>query len=174
MKKLQIFILGLIIFSCSSTRVNYDFEKTTDFTLYKTYNYYVDMQTSLNQLDTKRLVNAIDNQLNSKGITLSDNPDFLINIKSSEYQEAPSSSVGVGLGGGGGNVGGGVSIGFPVGSSTFNRQIIIDFVDENKNGLFWQAISESSFNPDLSPETKEEKLNEIATKIFSEYPPSKN
>lgn len=174
MKKLQILILGLIIFSCSSLRVNYDFEKTTDFTVYKTYNYYVDMQTGLNQLDTKRLVNAIDNQLNSKGIILSDNPDFLINIKSSEYQEAPSSSVGLGLGGGGGNVGGGVSIGLPVGSSTFNRQIIIDFVDENKNGLFWQAISESSFNLDSSPETKEEKLNEIATKIFSEYPPAKN
>jgi len=174
MKKLQILILGFIILSCSSTRVNYDYDKTTDFTAYKTYNYYVDMQTGLNQLDTKRLLKAIDDQLNSKGIILSDNPDFLINIKSSQYQEAPSSSVGVGVGGGGGNVGGGVSIGFPVGSSTFNRQIIIDFVDENKSGLFWQALSESSFNPDASPETKEVKLNEIVTKIFSEYPPAKN
>ncbi|MEQ3796417.1 DUF4136 domain-containing protein [Flavobacteriaceae bacterium MJ-SS4] len=174
MKKLQIIILVMTISSCSSTKVNYDFEKTTDFTVYKTYNYYIDMQTGLNELDSKRLLKAIDNQLTIKGIVLSDNPDFLINIKSSEYQEPQNSSVGVGVGGGGGNVGGGVSIGIPIGQSNINRQIIIDFVDENKNGLFWQAISESSFNPNSSPEIKEEKLNEIVTKVFSEYPPTKN
>ena len=88
----------MTISSCSSTKVNYDFEKTTDFTVYKTYNYYIDMQTGLNELDSKRLLKAIDNQLTIKGIVLSDNPDFLINIKSSEYQEPQNSSVGVGVG----------------------------------------------------------------------------
>ncbi|HMC00309.1 MAG TPA: DUF4136 domain-containing protein [Flavobacteriaceae bacterium] len=172
MKKFQILILGLIISACSPIRVNYDFEKTTDFSVYKTYNYYIDMQTGLNELDNKRLFHAIENQLNLKGISLSDNPDFLINVKSSEYQETQNSSVGVGVGGGGRNVGGGVSIGIPIGQSNINRQIIIDFVDENKNGLFWQAISESSFNPNSSPDVKEQKLNEIVAKIFSEYPPN--
>ena len=85
--------------------------------------------------------------MKTKGLSLSDNPDFLINIQSSEFQESQRSSVGVGVGGGGRNVGGGISIGLPLGQANINRQITIDFADENKNGLFWQAVSESNFNP---------------------------
>jgi len=54
-----------------------------------------------------------------------------------------------------------------------NRQITIDFVDENKKQLFWQAISESSFNPKGTPEKREVRLNAIVEKVLSEYPPRK-
>jgi len=171
MKTLQISLLVLLVSSCSPIRVNYDFEKGTDFTQYKTYNYYVDMQTGLSELDTKRILNAIETNLKIKGITLSDDPDFLINIKSSEYQEAQSSSLGVGVGGGGSYGGGAVSVGIPIGQAKVNRQVTVEFVDENKTGLFWQAVSESSLNPNLTPGKREEKLNAIVTQILTEYPP---
>jgi len=171
MKTLQIVIFLLLFSSCSPIRVNYDFEKTTDFTHYKTYNYYVDMQTGLSELDTKRLISAIETNMKVKGITVSDNPDFLINIRSSEYQEAQRSSVGVGVGGGGGNVGGGVSVGIPIGQSTLNRQVTLEFVDENKTGLFWQAVSQSNLSPNVTPEKREEKLNAIVAEVLSQYPP---
>ena len=173
MKTLQIILLALIVSSCSPIRVNYDFEKTADFTKYKTYNYYVDMQTGLNELDTKRLLKAIDSNLKTKGITLSDDPDFLINITSSEYQEVQSSSLGVGVGGGGGNVGGGVSVGIPIGQANVNRQVTLEFVDENKTGLFWQAVSQSNLSPNATPEKREEKLNAIVAEVLSQYPPKK-
>ena len=171
MKTFQIFILALLVSACSPIRVNYDFEKATDFTQYKTFNYYVDMQTGLSELDTKRLLKAIETNMKTKGISLSDDPDFLINIRSSEYQEVQRSSVGVGVGGGGGNVGGGVSVGIPIGKANVNRQVTVEFVDENKTGLFWQAVSESSLNQNSSPEKREEKLNAIVTQILTEYPP---
>lgn len=148
------FLLGMALFimSCAPIRVNYDYEKTTDFTKYKTYQYYADMQTGLSELDTKRLLDAIDLKMKEKGFTISENPDFLIDIKSSEYKEVQRNNVGVGLGGGGGNMGGGISIGLPIGQANVNRQITIDFVDEKENGLFWQALSESVFNPNATPE----------------------
>ena len=171
MKTFKIIVLTLLVVSCAPIRVNYDYEKTTDFNKYKTYNYYSDIKTGLNELDTKRLLSAIDVKLQSKGFTLSDTPDFFINIQSSEFQESQRNTVGVGLGGSGSNVGGGLSIGIPIGQSNINRQIIIDFIDENGNGLFWQAVSESSYNPKATPEKREAVLNAIVEKILLEYPP---
>lgn len=173
MKPIKTLLLLLIVASCAPIHVNYDYEKGTDFTQYKTYNYYANMETGLSELDTKRLFDILDERLTAKGITLSDTPDFYINIQSSEYQENQRNTVGVGLGGSGRNLGGGISIGIPVGQANVNREIIIDFVDESKNGLFWQAVSESSFNPNATPDKREERLKAIVDKILEGYPPKK-
>lgn len=171
MKFLKTLALTLLIISCAPIHVNYDFDKTTDFKKYKTYNYYADMKTGLSELDTKRFLDALDTKMKAKGFSLAEKPDFFIDIKSSEFQAAQRNTVGVGLGGGGRNVGGGVSIGIPVGQANINRKIIIDFVDENGKGLFWQAVSESSFNPNASPEKREARLNAILDKVLMAYPP---
>lgn len=171
MKFLKITILAILIVSCAPIRVNYDYDKAVNFTTYKTYQYYGDIKTGLSELDTKRLLNAIDVKMQAKGFSISENPDFFIDIKSQEYQAAQRQTVGVGVGGGGGNVGGGISIGLPIGQANVNRQITIDFVDENKKQLFWQAISESSFNPNSNPEKREARLNAIVEKVLSSYPP---
>jgi len=171
MKIFKIVLLVLLITSCSSIKVNYDYEKNTDFTKYKTYNYYSDLDTGLNELDSKRLLKALNKNLQIKGMSLSETPDFFINILSDEFHETQRNTVGVGLGGGGGNVGGGISVGIPIGQSNINRRIVIDFIDENGIGLFWQATSNSSFNPKSSPEKREAILNAIAEKILTNYPP---
>lgn len=171
MKDLLIAILTLTLVSCAPVRVNYDFDKTVDFTKYKTYQYYGDMKTGLSPLDTKRLLNALDVQLAAKGFLVSNTPDFLIDIKSNEFEAAARQTVGVGLGGVGGHVGGGISIGLPIGQPHLNRQITIDFVDDNGVGLFWQALSESVFKQNESPEKREGRLKTIAEKILMEYPP---
>jgi len=174
MKAFKFLILTLIISSCSSVQVNYDYDKQTDFTAYKTYNYYSDIETGLSELDTKRLLNVLDEALQNKGLSLSETPDFYINIQSSEYENAQRNTVGVGLGGGGRNVGGGVSVGIPIGQSKLGRQIVFDFIDENGKGLFWQAVSEANYNPDASPEKREANLKLIVDKVFAGYPPKQN
>ena len=172
MKLFRTVILLLFVTSCAPIYVNYDFEKGTDFSQYKTYNYYSDMQTGLSELDTKRLLDALDLQMKAHGFTLSDTPDFFIDIKSQEIQQVQRNTVGVGVGGGGRNVGGGISIGLPIGQAIINRQIIFDFVDEKNNkGLFWQAVSESSFKPNAVPEKREVHFNNIVKKVMDKYPP---
>ena len=171
MKKFVFLTLILGLVSCAPIRVNYDYDKTTNFSNYKTYNYYSDMKTGLSELDTKRFLEAMDAKLELLGITFSETPDFFIDIKSSTYQSSQRNTVGVGLGGGGRNVGGGISIGLPIGQASANRQITIDFVDENKKQLFWQAVSESNYNPNSIPKDREAQLNAIVDKILSQYPP---
>ena len=171
MKKLVILLFVFFVFTCAPIRVNYDYERGTNFLAYKTYNYYAEMQTGLSEFDTKRLLDALDIQMSAKGFTLSDTPDFFIDIKSTEFQNPQRQTVGVGLGGGGGNMGGGISIGLPIGQAEINRKITIDFVDENKKQLFWQAVSESVFSPNATPEKREAQLNAVVTKVLAQYPP---
>lgn len=171
MKKVLIIAFTFGIVSCAPIKVNYDYDRETNFDNYKTYNYYGDMKTGLSELDTKRFLEGIDAKLETLGITYSETPDFFIDIKSTAFQSSQQSSMGVGVGGSGSNMGGGISFGIPIGQSNITRQITIDFVDENLKQLFWQAVSESSYSPNRIPKEREAQLTAIVEKIFSQYPP---
>lgn len=161
----------VFLVSCSTIRVNYDYDRDTDFSKYTTYNYYPDMDIGLSELDSKRLLRAIDSIMRGKGFLLSEEPEFLIGIMSRSFQAPRNNTVGVGLGGGGRNVGGGMSIGIPVGAANVEREIQIDFVDSQKDELFWQAITVSSLRENSSPNEREQKLQALVAKTFEKYPP---
>nr|WP_299000117.1 DUF4136 domain-containing protein [uncultured Allomuricauda sp.] len=171
------FLLGLtimmLIVSCSAVKVDYDFDRDVDFSKYSTYNYFSDMETGLSQLDERRLLRVLDSTLKTKGYQLAEEPDFFINILSNEFRSALNNAVGVGIGGTGRNVGGGVSLGIPVGNSGLQRMIQFDFVDADRDALFWQAFSESGYRDNGSPSVREDKLRAVVKKVFSKYPPEK-
>jgi len=173
MKKIGILLVALVLASCSAVRVQYDYDRTADFSAYATYNYYADMDTGLSELDEKRLIKAIDFNLRDNGIRLSEEPDILIDIKSRSYTGIQRNTVGVGIGGSGRNVGGGVNIGIPMRNSKLEREVQIDFVDSQKEALVWQATAISSFYDNSSPEVREQKFLQLVTKAFSKYPPKK-
>ncbi|WP_282144323.1 DUF4136 domain-containing protein [Cellulophaga baltica] len=174
MKKIGFLMVLFFVVSCAAVRVNYDYDTKTDFTSYTTYNYYPDFESGLSGLDEKRILVLIDSTMQAKGIQLSEEPDFFINVQSNEFQAPQSNNVGVGLGGAGRNVGGGISIGLPVGQPKLEREIQIDFVDSQKEFLFWQAVSASGFKENATPEAREQKLRQIVDKVFDKYPPKAN
>ncbi|GGW23974.1 hypothetical protein GCM10007383_05560 [Arenibacter certesii] len=151
--------------------MQYDYDQTTEFSAYATYNYYPDMETGLNELDTRRLMRAIDSTMRGKGLLLSEEPDFYVAIMGRTYQGARNNTVGVGVGGSGRSVGGGLSVGIPVGAAKMEMEIQFDFVDSQKDELFWQAIAVSSFNANSTPQVREEKLSAMVAKAFEKYPP---
>lgn len=167
---LLILIIVMFFTTCAPIYVNYDYDKAVDFKNYKTYQYFGDMQTGLSELDTKRLLDAMDAKLKANGFAIADSADFLIDIKSAEFRDTQRETVGVGVGGGSGNVGGGISIGLPIGQTKTRREIIFDFVDASSMQLFWQAKSESSYNPNATPLKREERFIAIVDKVFKKYP----
>lgn len=171
MKSIGFTFLILFFISCNAVHINYDYDKDTDYSNYGTYNYYPEMDSGLSELDTKRLLRVLDSIMYVKGIQFSEEPDFFINIQSRAFRAPQNNTVGVGVGGTGRNVGGGVSIGLPVGRPNLEREIVFDFIDSQKDMLFWQAVSESAFRQNTSPMEREEKLREIVVKVFSKYPP---
>ena len=171
MKTILQFLVIILLVSCNTVRVNYDYDKETDFSNYGTYGYYSDLNTGLSELDTKRLLDAIDTEMQLKGVRFSEDPDFFINIQSWSFQAARNSTVGVGVGGTGSNVGGGVSVGIPIGGQNLEREIRFDFIDSKKETLFWQAISQGAFKENVSSEAREQRLKALIAKVFAKFPP---
>ena len=171
MKKLFSLVFVLVLMSCGAVRVDYDYEKTTDFSNYTTYNYFSDLNTGLSDLDTKRLLKALDIAMQSKGMLISEEPDFYINIESDLYHTVSGNTVGVGLGGSGNSVAGGVSLGIPIGKPKNRREIIFNFVDNKKDILFWEAVSVDTYKENQSPEQRELHLQAIVNKVLDKYPP---
>jgi hypothetical protein len=169
MKKLASILFFLLFISCGVT-VNYDYKTDLDFTKYKTYHYFDDMETGLSVLDSKRFLRVLNATLESKGFSMSNNPDFLIDIKSTYYQDAGSNtSLGVGVGGGGG----GVSVGIPLSESNLSRQIVFDFVDATNEELIWQAVSNEPDMPQNTPEDREAQFKLVVEKVLEGFPPKK-
>jgi hypothetical protein len=71
--------LGLTT-SCSPFQVRSDYAETANFNTYKTYKLRID-DLKLNDIDKDRVLNEVSKQLQSKGLSVSDNPDLIVNVK---------------------------------------------------------------------------------------------
>ena len=83
-------ITGLFLFfilaSCSSVRVNADYDKNVTFENYKTYAFLkssVD-KAEISDLDKKRILRSIDEAMALKGFSKSESPDLLVSIFTKE------------------------------------------------------------------------------------------
>ena len=171
MKYALLFFVSSLLVNCGS--VVYDYEKNQDFSQYKTYNFYPELRSGLSQLDEKRWKAAVENTMQAKGFTLSNQPNVYINLKSQEFRDPSGNSVGVGVGSGGGGVNVNLGSIFTVGSPRINLRLTIDMVDVQKDDLVWQGSTEKRFYPNAKPEVREEYFSNISQRIFKKYPPKK-
>ena len=175
MKIYKLFILLCIgiLTSCSSIKVVSDYDTKVDFSTYKTFAFYkkgID-KASVSDLDKKRIMRAIENELNKKGLVKSKNPDILVSIftKSREKVNVTDNNFGYGFGWG-------YNPWF-FGSTNLNINqytegtLFIDFIDKNKNELVWQGIGSGAMKM-TNIDKKEERINEFVNKIILAYPPN--
>ena len=80
--KLIPLLLLFAMASCSSVQVSTDYDNTVNFSQFKTYAFMKDGVDKINisDLDKRRILKAIDEEMAAKGFTKSENPDLLINI----------------------------------------------------------------------------------------------
>lgn len=171
MKNLKFLLILLLLSSCGAY-VDIDYDKNVNFSELKTYNYFGDMKTGLSQLDENRLLKIMDVKLQSLGFQKSETPRFNIDIQTADVTNTPNSNVGVGIGGTGRNVGGGVSVGIPLGGNRALREIKIEFVDAANDIVIWQAVTTQS-NLGNTPEKREASFVKVVENVFSKYPPKK-
>ncbi len=164
-------ITSLLLFSCATPKVVYDYDKETSFSSYKTFNFYPDIQLDMNQLDSTRVLQQVENALVLKGLKKSSTPDVFVNIVSEQFETPSNNSIGIGLGSGGRNVGVGISGGIPIRSNTLTQLFKVDLIDVVKDALIWQGTFEGKFKKRINPEAKNEYFKITFEKIFSEYPP---
>ena len=173
MRALKILFVFFFLASCNAPQAVYDYDQEINFSNYSTYALFPEFQSGLSQLDEKRLLTSLENGLLEKGFSVSSEADMYVNVYTDEFREQNRNSVGIGVGGSGRNVGVGVSGGIPLGGPETYLQITFDFIDVEADDLIWQAVVESKFNPDASPQQRQAQFEKIVQKALEGYPPKK-
>ena len=174
-------LLFFILSSCgSSINVYSDFDKNTDFSQYKTYAFHkksID-KVEISELDKRRILQAIEFELNKKGMTKSETPDLLIGIFTKERKEVDVNQYYNNWGYGWGYGWRGYGWGYPYywGNSSYvstsiEGTLFIDLIDTKKNELVWQGEGVGYLAQDRSK--KEAVINEFVAKILAQFPPVK-
>ena len=175
MKTIKIFSLLLVFIfeSCgTSVRVYSDFDMSIDFSQYKTYAFHrsgID-KVQISDLDKKRILYAIEIELDKKGMSKSETPDLLINIFTKEREQVDVNQYNAGWGYGwrwGWNpyLWGGQTY---VTTST-EGTLYIDLIDAKKKELVWQGEGVGYLTQNR--EEKVSQINEFVAKILAQYPP---
>lgn len=167
-------LLLLFLTSCSSVRVASDYDKNVDFTQYKTFAFFktgID-KVEISDLDKKRILRAIEREMTAKGITLSENPDLMVNIFTKAREEVNVNQFNHGWGYG---WGWGWNPYMWGGRTTVSRHtegtLFIDLIDAKKKELVWQGEGNGILTQNSGD--KDERINEFVTKIMEQFPPQK-
>lgn len=124
----------------------------------------------------KRIQNAVNSQLQAKGLTLaSDNPDFLIGMQvAGRTVDAGSVGVGASIGIPVGHAGS-ISLGTGRSRNTEKREgtLVLDFVSPADRVLIWHGSATGTVHPETPPEDQEKRINEAVAEILGNFPPPK-
>ncbi|KAA2219934.1 MULTISPECIES: DUF4136 domain-containing protein [Maribacter] len=186
LKFLLLILLGLVFLSsCSSVRVLSDYNQEANFNEYKSYAFYktgID-KAQISDLDKKRILYAIEDEMASRGFVKSENPDLLISIftKEEERVDVYNNNFGWGWGGAWGwgpawAWGPGWGWGWggwgPNVSTRTQGSLYIDLIDTKNRELVWQGKGEGTLANTKNIEKKEQRIKEFVSQILEQYPPN--
>lgn len=170
--KFCLLFLVTLLMSCGVSKVSYDFDTKMDFSQLKTYHIFENAGEGLNELDIKRIITAIDNNMEFLGFIKKENPDFFIDFKSQIRDNNNRNTIAVGFGNIGRNTSIGVSGGIPIDNKKYIEDFSIDFVKATKEQqLFWQGTLSSKIPENTIPEKRINHINKVVTKILNGFPP---
>ena len=180
MKKIYLFyfIVSLIISSCSSIHVAADYDRSVNFSSYKSFSFFQEgiKKVKISDLDKRRILRAVESEMLAKGFVKSETPDLLVNIFTKERQEVNVYNQNFGMYGWGMNWGWGwgpmmgwnqTSV-----SNSSSGTLYIDLIDANKKELVWQGIGEGYLNGRM--DKKEARIVEFVAAVLEKYPPQDN
>ena len=167
-------LLVFVMTSCSSVKVATDYDREANFGQYQTYAFFkpgID-KAEISDLDKKRILRAIDTEMQQKGFTKSDNPDLLVSIftKTKENVNIYNNAYGYGYGWGWSPWYWGA--GHNTINSTTEGTLYIDLVDAGKKELVWQGMGTAALASKV--DQKQDRINKIVEEILEKYPPSLN
>jgi hypothetical protein len=160
--------------ACSTVTTSADYDKSTDFSKYKSYQ-WKDVDPGQNAILEKRIKEAVNLALSARGLKrVEDGADLLVVHHARLSKETQINSYNTGWGYGWGRWGYGRGMGttttiqeIPVGT------LIVDLVDTKAREMVWRGTASRTLDPTRSPEQKEKALNAAVQKMFDGFPPKK-
>src|SRR5215813_12201055 len=172
---LSVVTLLLAMGSSLAQDVRYNFDKSADFSKFKTYKWVPIKDVSkVSDLVDKQIKEAIDAELATKGLTKVDGDDANLYIG---YQPAVgtekqfnsySTGWGYGPGWGGGWYGGMGSTSTTYGqtSTIYVGQLVVDMYDPANKDLVWRGVASKSLDEKAKPEKRQKNLTKAMKKLL--------
>ncbi|APS38741.1 MULTISPECIES: DUF4136 domain-containing protein [unclassified Salegentibacter] len=165
-------LLTILVTSCSSVRVASDYDREVNFNQYESYAFFkpgID-KAEISDLDKKRILRAIEAEMQRKGFTKSEDPDLLVSIftKTNENINIYQNNM-MGWGYGWGWHPWYWGSGFNTVNRTSEGTLYIDLIDAEGKELVWQGMGTAALASDVNK--KQKRINEIVSEILEKYPP---
>lgn len=185
---LLIFLIGMFFLSaCSSIQVTSDYDKSVDFTKFKTYQYYGWADNSdkiLTPFDKERIEKAFADEFEKRGLTfVKEGGDLVVAlyIVTEKKTETTANTTTMGYGGYGGYYGYGPGWGWGGGYggmghstttySTYDYTVgtlVVDVFHAGDKKLIWESVGTKTV--DDNPQTRDDSVPKAVAKIMAEYP----
>jgi len=169
-KNLILFIapVMLLLQSCSHVEVTSDYDKSTNFSSFKTFSVQeiqIGNRTNINEFEQQRIINAITSEMEARGYTntaLNADLNVVAHLDTKDKRRMETQTT----------------YGVREATTRFNAYeytegtLRINVRDGKTQKLFWQGVGTSIV--DESAKNKEKRVNNTVDKIFAKYPLSKN
>jgi len=183
-KLLLLLIIAATFMSCSSVQVVSDYDKTVDFTKYKTLKFYGWAKNSdqmLNRFDKERIEKAFADEFRKRGVeVVKDNADIIVALyivtEDKTTKTATTTHHGGGYGYGYRRWGYGPAWGWGGGTSytTVDEDdytvgtLVVAVYDAKAKKLVWQSIGKKTLSENTN--NREDRIKRGVAKIMSKYP----
>lgn len=175
------FVLLLLVAGASLAQdVRYNFDKSADFSKFKTYKWVpIKDAAKVSTLVDKQIKDAIDAELATKGLTKvdGDNANLYIGYQPAIGEEKQFNSYSTGWGNGpgwgGGWYGGGMGSTSTYGSTStiYKGQLALDMYDSAGHDLVWRGVASKTIDPKAKPDKQQKNLEKAVKKLLKNYPP---
>ncbi len=180
---LSLVALTLVLWNCSSIKVQSDKDPSVDFSAYKTYQYYGWAEESdkiLNDLDKRRIETAFAEEFQKRGMRLVEEGGdavvalfIVVNTETSTTAYTNHYGMG-GYGYGGYRWGGGWGMGMGQSTTTYSENqydvgtLVCDVFDAERKELIWQSVGSGTVSDNR--EKRASNIPKAVGKIMAEYP----
>jgi len=174
MKNIIILLIIFVLSSCSSIKVFSDYDRGIDFSNYETFAYFkpeID-KVDISDLDKRRILKALDFEMNSKGLSKSETPDLLIGFTTKAKEQIyvnTRNNFGWGWGRGFNpwfwGTGGYNSV-----STRTEGTLYVNIIDATTKQLVWQGKGRGGINEFMK--NRDERISLFVHEIVENYPPT--
>lgn len=178
---LMAIFIAAIFTGCSSIKVTYDYDKSVDFSKYRTYEYYGWAKESdkvMNELDKKRIEGAFASEFAKRGLTYVESGGDLVVSLFIVVQQKTGVTYTTDTYGGyyGGYYGRGPGWGWgPTYSTTTAHEydynvgtLVIDVFDKKSEQLIFEGIGQKTL--DNNPNSKDRNVQKAVAEIMWNFP----
>jgi len=169
-------LVPLLFLTGCDLKTTMDYDRDVDFSTIETYKWVGRDHPEISDLEYKKIVSAVDTQLELKGFQKVDSdPDVVVTYfgDNNERTVVDTTHYGYGYGGGwywGHGYGGGMSTSTSQVRTYTEGTLVLDMYLASKKELIWRGTVTGTVVDD--PQKMEKKVNKGLAKLFKEYPPA--